>query len=341
MECIILEYDSKFKEMQEEIERSHAKIVNLDEEVEKLSMVKETLQMDISTLRQQKLNIDQLVTEKVYEIEQLKLAEKLKGEKSQTDRLNERLKDANQNLTYALEVNEKLKKDIQELNAKLNASYSGGNYNVDSLKDNIRREILSTEKAKWDHERELIFRDLKNRVDKVIDLEMKLDEVKERYFKLQNTLSYREKGLDKRVEVLERNLHDISNAYQHLSFEKAEAITEKNIYVAKFNSVNDQLSTLTKKLKVVQEEAKMFKSNLDLATQELNNFRHISKYSVAPLTGRVKKTIRGGYSFLASGNSSFLAGGNSSFLAPSPHANTSVFLFPDEYHGSMTERSYI
>jgi kinesin family protein 5 len=333
MECIILEYDSKFKEMQEEIERSHAKIVNLDEEVEKLSMVKETLQMDISTLRQQKLNIDQLVTEKVYEIEQLKLAEKLKGEKSQTDRLNERLKDANQNLTYALEVNEKLKKDIQELNAKLNASYSGGNYNVDSLKDNIRREILSTEKAKWDHERELIFRDLKNRVDKVIDLEMKLDEVKERYFKLQNTLSYREKGLDKRVEVLERNLHDISNAYQHLSFEKAEAITEKNIYVAKFNSVNDQLSTLTKKLKVVQEEAKMFKSNLDLATQELNNFRHSSKYSVAPLTGRVKKTIRGGYSFLASGNSSF--------LAPSPHANTSVFLFPDEYHGSMTERSYI
>lgn len=324
MECIILEYDSKFKEMGEEIERSHHKIMQADEEVEQLSMVKKTLQMDITTIRQQKLIIEQLVTEKVLEIENLKLSIKLKGERSEVDKLKDRLKDAGENLNYTLEINAKLLKDKEELNAQLNASYSGGNYNIDTLKDNIRREVLNIETAKWDHERKLLFRDLKNRVDKVIQLEMEMDEIKERYLKLQNTLTYGEKGLDKRVELLERNLEQVSNLFQTVSFEKADVVTQKDLYFNKSSILQKQVESLTKQLKVASEESKMFKSNLDIATSELSYFKHNSKYSMAPLTGRVKKTIRGGSSFIST-----------------PRNNQSAFIFPDEYQGSMTERAYI
>jgi len=62
----------------------------------------------------------------------------------------------------------------------------------------------------------MIERDLENRVDKVIRLQIELDEWKEKYKNLETTMSEGDLALKKKVNSLERNLEQLTLMYHKL-----------------------------------------------------------------------------------------------------------------------------
>ncbi len=68
------------------------------------------------------------------------------------------------------------------------------------------KEKLDEERKKFDFERERLIKDLQNRVEKVLLLEMELDEVKDAYRALESSLSRDEQQFKNRAQKLERSL---------------------------------------------------------------------------------------------------------------------------------------
>lgn len=53
----------------------------------------------------------------------------------------------------------------------------------------MARDKIEEQKKKYEYERDQMIKDLQNRVEKVLKLEMELDEVKDAYRQLESTLS--------------------------------------------------------------------------------------------------------------------------------------------------------
>ena len=65
---------------------------------------------------------------------------------------------------------------------------------------------MEEERKKFAYEREQLIKDLQNRVEKVLALEMENDEVKDAYRLLESTLSRDEQQYKNRAQKLERSL---------------------------------------------------------------------------------------------------------------------------------------
>ncbi len=66
-----------------------------------------------------------------------------------------------------------------------------------------------------------MIKDLQNRVEKVLRLEMELDEVKDAYRQLESSLSQGEQQYKQRAQKLERSLEQITTMYQAVINEKS------------------------------------------------------------------------------------------------------------------------
>lgn len=62
------------------------------------------------------------------------------------------------------------------MNEELNAALKDEKLNVKEIANKQAEEKIWWKKALWDEEKEMILRDLSNRVDKVVKLEINLDE---------------------------------------------------------------------------------------------------------------------------------------------------------------------
>lgn len=65
----------------------------------------------------------------------------------------------------------------------------------------------------FDVEREQLHKDLLNRVEKVLKLEMQLDEMKDAYKQLENTISKDDLKYKQKAQNLEKNLDNIHQMY--------------------------------------------------------------------------------------------------------------------------------
>lgn len=61
--------------------------------------------------------------------------------------------------------------------------------NIEEITQKAIKEKLDEQKRKFDYERDQMTKDLQNRVEKVLKLEMELDEVKDAYRSLEANLS--------------------------------------------------------------------------------------------------------------------------------------------------------
>lgn len=93
--------------------------------------------------------------------------------------------------------------------------------NYDEIKKKIVQETVSKERAKYEKERAIILADLQTRVDKVVKLEIELDEEKERYRTFEERNSEGERALKKKVVTLENNLEQLTNMYHQLASQKS------------------------------------------------------------------------------------------------------------------------
>lgn len=77
--------------------------------------------------------------------------------------------------------------------------------NIEEITAKLVKEKVDEERKKFEYEREQMIKDLQNRVEKVLRLEMELDEVKDAYRSLESSLSRDEQQYKQRAQKLERN----------------------------------------------------------------------------------------------------------------------------------------
>ncbi len=93
--------------------------------------------------------------------------------------------------------------------------------NVNEIAAKLADEKVRQKKALWDEEKEMILRDLQNRVDKVVRLEMKLDEEREKYRKLEAMMTVGDKPLRRKIQQLERQVQQLTLMYHQVVSEKS------------------------------------------------------------------------------------------------------------------------
>lgn len=153
--------------------------------------------------------------------------------------------------------NERLRKDIKKLQE-------------DALKQRKEFEQL----------REALLHDLQNRCEKVIDLEMSLDEAREEYRQL--LLSTSSKALKKKVALLEKNNEQINASYQQLYNANSSLRLELQLAEKKLAIRNDRIHNLEFLLEDAKEMAKhqsdAYQTERTKFLQEIEHYRNELSY---------------------------------------------------------------
>lgn len=119
------------------------------------------------------------------------------------------------------ERNRKIQAEADQLYKDYESIARTNTPNYDEVKKKIVQETVSKERAKYEKERAIILADLQTRVDKVVKLEIELDEEKERYRTFEERNSEGERALKKKVVTLENNLEQLTNMYHQLASQKS------------------------------------------------------------------------------------------------------------------------
>ena len=82
-----------------------------------------------------------------------------------------------------------LKGEIDDLKITLEKELTKEQPNIKEITDRMVKQEHEAQKREFDKEREQVQKDLLNRVEKVLKLEMQLDESKDAYKQLENSIS--------------------------------------------------------------------------------------------------------------------------------------------------------
>lgn len=93
--------------------------------------------------------------------------------------------------------------------------------NIQEITERLAKERVEEERRRFQHEKEQLTKDLQNRVEKVLKLEMELDEVKDAFRALESTLSREELQYKNKAQKLERTNEQINSMYQQVVNERS------------------------------------------------------------------------------------------------------------------------
>lgn len=102
----------------------------------------------------------------------------------------------------ALEQN----KEIEHLKQDIEKQLKKEQPDVVQFQERLIKQECDKLKNKYEAEKEQLHKDLLNRVEKVLKLEMQLDEVKDAYKQLENSISRDDLKFKQKAQNLEKNL---------------------------------------------------------------------------------------------------------------------------------------
>ncbi|CAL1704438.1 unnamed protein product [Somion occarium] len=188
-------------------------------------------------------------------------------------------------------VNEELKRAF----AVTSAGIEGGKNLAESAQDLERtRKAISVQLAEFDGVKKSLMRDLQNRCEKVVELEIQLDEIKEQYNNvIRNSNS---KAQQKKMAFLERNLEQLTLVQKQL--------VDQNSALKKEAGIAEHAD---RRLAVQNQK---FEAQLQAVKERLEQAR-AQKAASSPLSfGRIAKPLRGG------------GGANASVVNTSPNSSS-------------------
>ena len=159
-------------------------------------------------------------------------------------------------------------------------------------------------------ERDNLLEDLSNRVDKVIELEVQLDEITDKY----NTLSNQNiiKKYSRKIEWLERNLEQVTVNLSQVHNENSEIIMKLSLAEKKIRMKEERLTELNniivEQTRKAKKEADMFveersklNDTINTLKRELDILKHTKIVTVPPpqieienTSSKVRRPLRGG-----------------------------------------------
>lgn len=209
-------------------------------------------------------------------------------------------------------ANEELKRAF----AVTAAGIEGGKDLAESAKEMERiRKTMASQLSEFDGMKKSLMRDLQNRCEKVIELEISLDETREQYNNvLRNSNS---KAQQRKMEFLTRNLDQLTNVQKQLV--EQNSILKKDVAIAerKLLARNERISALENMLIEAQEKLNTqnskFELQLNAVRERLNQARaHQDKLpggnnpgiSGGLVFGRIAKPLRGSGGLVPTNDSS-------------------------------------
>ncbi|KAL0946872.1 hypothetical protein HGRIS_013038 [Hohenbuehelia grisea] len=222
--------------------------------------------------------------------------------KQQLDMKANEIRSLNASIESLKSVNEELKRAF----AVTSAGIEGGKNLAESAQDLERtRKAINVQLAEFDGVKKSLMRDLQNRCEKVVELEIQLDEIKEQYNNvIRNSNS---KAQQKKMAFLERNLEQLTLVQKQLVDQNSSLKKEAGIAERKLLARNERIQNLEALLqdadRRLSAQNQKFEQQLDAVKQRLDQARAAKATTSSPLGfGRIQKPLRGGGGAAAAAN---------------------------------------
>ncbi|EJD52984.1 kinesin heavy chain [Auricularia subglabra TFB-10046 SS5] len=222
------------------------------------------------------------------------------------------IRNLNSNMESLKSINEELKRAF----AVTSAGIEGGKNLAESARDLERtRKAINVQLAEFDGVKKSLMRDLQNRCEKVVELEIQLDEMKEQYNNvIRNSNS---KQQQKKMAFLERNLEQLTLVQKQLVDQNSALKKEAGIAERKLLARNERIQNLEALLQDADRrlavQNQKFEAQLQAVRERLDQARAQKTANSTSLNfGRIAKPLRGGGGAVAAGGAgtgSFLSGG--------------------------------
>ncbi|KIK96806.1 hypothetical protein PAXRUDRAFT_825569 [Paxillus rubicundulus Ve08.2h10] len=242
--------------------------------------------------------------------------------KQQLELKSNEIRSLNATIDSMKNVNEELKRAF----AVTSAGIEGGKSLAESAQDLERtRKAINVQLAEFEAVKKSLMRDLSNRCEKVVELEIQLDEIKEQYNNvIRNSNS---KAQQKKMAFLERNLEQLTIVQKQLVDQNSALKKEAGIAERKLLARNERIQNLETLLQDADRrlaiQNQKFETQLQSVKERLEQARAQKASNTSTLSfGRIAKPLRGGGGSAAAAGStgaSTLGGG-----APSANALTRI-----------------
>ncbi|KAI9315986.1 kinesin heavy chain [Dichotomocladium elegans] len=161
------------------------------------------------------------------------------------------------------------------------------------------RKSMAQQLADFEVMKKALMRDLQSRCERVVELEMSLDETREHYNNVLKTSN--NKAQQKKMAFLERNLEQLTNVQKQLVDQNASLKKEVALAERKLIARNERIQSLESLLQDAQEKLisqnQKFEAQLQAVRERLEQARMQQKSQgpIAALSfGRIAKPLRGG-----------------------------------------------
>ncbi|KAF8985706.1 hypothetical protein BGZ46_002451 [Entomortierella lignicola] len=239
--------------------------------------------------------------------------EEIEELKKEVTRRSEEIQKLNITVTELKRGNEELKERIERQNNHTSSGLWEGKDMTERERDMDRiRKTMAQQLADFDVMKKALMRDLQNRCEKVVELEISLDETREQY---NNVLrNSNNKAQQKKMVFLERNLEQLTLIQKQLVDQNTALKKDVAISERKLAARNERIQSLEGLLQDAQEkftaqnhkyisfsnvvdrryygEGLMFETQLQAVRERLEQAR--SQKSTGYSFGKITKPIRGG-----------------------------------------------
>ncbi|KAF9005674.1 kinesin heavy chain [Cyathus striatus] len=214
--------------------------------------------------------------------------------KQQVELRTNEVRSLNASIESLKSVNEELKRAF----AVTSAGIEGGKNLAESAQDLERtRKAINVQLAEFDGVKKSLMRDLQNRCEKVVELEIQLDEIKEQYNNVIRNSNSR--AQQKKMAFLERNLEQLTLVQKQLVDQNSTLKKEAGIAERKLLARNERIQNLESLLqdadRRLSAQNQKFEAQLQAVKERLDQARAQKAATSSPLNfGRIAKPLRGG-----------------------------------------------
>jgi len=138
------------------------------------------------------------------------------------------------------------KSEIDGLKTTLNNELQKEQPDIDKITQRIVKQEIESQKKEFDVIRNQLEKDLHNRIDKVIKLELQLEEVKDAYKSLEHSISRDDLKFKQKAQNLEKNLEQIHQMYQNVTSEKSILKVDLQVAERKLSRKEEKIQQLEK-----------------------------------------------------------------------------------------------
>lgn len=156
-----------------------------------------------------------------------------------------------------------MKMEVLELKTTLEKELTKEQPNIKDITDRIVKQELEAQRREFEEQKDQLQKDLHNRVEKVLKLEMQLDEQKDAYRQLENSISREDLKFKQKAQNLEKNLDQIHQMYQNVTSDKS--ILKVDLQVAQ------------RKLERKQQKIEILEKTVHASRQKQHDYLNIIK----------------------------------------------------------------